>query len=85
LRAAPKVDLVLALSVLHHLPNVSEVLSLMRARATYVAVVLPGPSEEAARKLPANPYEFVRERLGASVVWECAYEGRVLQFLRVNA
>ena len=81
LRRAPEVDLVLALNVLHHVP-LDEVLALIRAK--FVAVSLPNPSEAGSQKLPPDPYEYVRRKLRASVVWEAPFEGRALQLLRVT-
>jgi SAM-dependent methyltransferase len=81
LRRAAPVDLVLALNVLHHVP-LDETVAAMRAR--FVAVTLPTPNEEGARRLPSDPYEHIRQRLHASTVWEGDFEGRRLHLLRVT-
>ena len=82
LQRAERADLVLVLNVLHHVP-LDETLA--RLRAEFVAVSLPTPKEEGSKRLPPDPYEHVRRKLRASVVWEAPFEDRRLQLLRVDS
>lgn len=74
-------DLVLALNVLHHVP-LDKTLALLRAR--YVAFSLPTPEEAGSRRLPNNPYEYVRQRLRGTVMLEDMFEGRILVVVKVG-
>lgn len=74
-----RADVTLALNVLHHVPLD---LTLDAIRSEFVAVSLPNDSEEGSKRLPPDAYEYVRERLNASLMFEGGYAGRRLQVLR---
>lgn len=77
-------DLVLALAILHHVPQHAEVLDLVRERARFVAVTVPTPSEAGSARLPPEGLRYVRERLGARIVAATTYANRPLHVLEVR-
>jgi len=76
-------DLVLALAILHHIPQHAEVLDLIRSRARYVAVTVPTPAEAGSARLPDGALDYVRERLGGTLRGTSTHAGRPLHFLGV--
>jgi len=77
-------DLILALAILHHIPEYDELLGLIRARARYVAVTVPTPAEAGSSRLPAGALDYVRGRLGARLIGTSEYASRPLHFLEVT-
>jgi hypothetical protein len=77
-------DLVLALAILHHVPEHETFLDLVRERARFVAVTVPTPDEAGSARLPSGALDYVRGRLGARLTATTSYAGRPLHFLEVT-
>lgn len=65
LRNAPRFDIVLAIAILHHIPNLAEALALIRGITNRLVYTLPTSSEAGSQRLPADPHRVIRETLGA--------------------
>jgi hypothetical protein len=86
LRTAPKFDIVLAIAILHHLPDLRDAILRIRGITNRLIYTIPSADEAGRNKLPVNAEEDIRRWLNArEVVAFTTEEGRPLKLLEWNS